>query len=90
MALQSALAGKQPEKIDGFTPEQRLFLGWGQIWCQNLTDQTARLQALTNPHSTGRYRTNGVVRNMPEFQKAWNCKAGQPMVSLPDKICKVW
>lgn len=88
MALQSALAGKQPEKIDGFTQEQRLFLGWGQIWCQNLTDQSARLQALTNPHSTGRYRANGVVRNMPEFQKAWNCKPGQPMA--PENACRVW
>lgn len=88
MALQSALAGKQPEKIDGFTPEQRLFLGWGQIWCQSMTDQTARLQALTNPHSPGRYRVNGVVRNMPEFQKAWNCKPGQPMV--PENACRVW
>lgn len=88
MALQSALAGKQPEKIDGFTQEQRLFLGWGQIWCQNLTDQSARLQALTNPHSLGRYRANGVVRNMPEFQKAWNCKPGQPMA--PENACRVW
>jgi putative endopeptidase len=88
MALQSALAGKQPEKIDGFSEEQRLFLGWGQIWCQNQTDQIARLQALTNEHSPGRYRVNGVVRNMPEFQKAWGCKPGAPMV--PANACRVW
>lgn len=88
MALQSALAGKPQEKIDGFTPEQRLFLGWGQIWCQNQTDQSARLQATTNEHSTGKYRVNGVVRNMPEFHKAWGCKAGQPMV--PENACRVW
>lgn len=88
MALQSALAGKQPEKIDGFSEEQRLFLGWGQIWCQNQTDQTARLQALTNEHSTGKFRVNGVVRNMPEFQKAWGCKSGAPMA--PVNACRVW
>lgn len=88
MALQSALAGKQTEKIDGFTPEQRLFLGWGQIWCQNMSDQMSRLLALTNEHSPGQYRVNGVVRNMPEFQKAWNCKAGQPMA--PENACRVW
>ena len=88
MALQSALTGKQTEKIDGFTPEQRLFLGWGQIWCQNMTDQISRLLALTNEHSAGNYRVNGVVRNMPEFQKAWNCKAGQPMA--PENACRVW
>ena len=89
MALKTALGSKaETEKIDGFTEEQRLFLGWGQIWCQNLTEQIARLQALTNEHSLGKYRVNGVVRNMPEFQKAWNCKPGQPMA--PENACRVW
>src|SRR5947209_1891141 len=88
MALQKILEGKQPEKIDGFTPEQRLFLGWGQIWCDNESDQSARLLALTNPHSLGKFRINGVMQNMPEFAKAWGCKAGQPMVS--QNACHVW
>ena len=88
MALQSQLNGKQTEKIDGFTEEQRLFLGWGQIWCQNQTDQVARLRAQVDPHSPGKYRVNGVVRNMPEFQKAWGCKAGAPMA--PENACRVW
>ena len=90
MALMKSIAGsgKQPEKIDGFTPEQRLFLGWGQIWCQNQTEQMARLLALNNEHSPGNFRVNGVVVNMPEFQKAWGCKAGQPMVSK--NACRVW
>ena len=51
-------------------------------------DQIARLLALTNPHSLGKYRVNGVMQNMPEFQKAWGCKAGQPMVS--QNACHVW
>lgn len=80
--------GKTPGKIDGFTPEQRLFLGWGQIWCENLTDQITRLLVATNPHSPGVFRINGVVRNMPEFQKAWGCKPGQPMA--PVNACRVW
>jgi putative endopeptidase len=90
MALQDVIAksGKEPAKIDGYTPEQRLFLGWGQIWCQNQSDQIARLMAQTNEHSPGQYRVNGVVQNMPEFQKAWGCKAGQPMVSA--NACHVW
>jgi len=90
MALLASLAktGKQAEKIDGFTPEQRLFLGWGQNWCQNQTDQMARLRALNDPHSPSKYRVNGVVSNMPEFQKAWGCKAGQPMVR--QNACHVW
>ena len=90
MALMKSIAdsGKQPGKIDGFTPEQRFFLGWGQIWCQNQTEQIARLLAQNNPHSPGNYRVNGVVQNMPEFQKAWGCKAGQPMVRA--NACHVW
>jgi putative endopeptidase len=90
MALMKSLAdaAKEPEKIDGYTPEQRLFIGWGQIWCQNQTDQMARLLALNNEHSPGKYRVNGVVQNMPEFQKAWGCKAGQPMVR--ENACHVW
>ena len=88
MALQTKLAGKPEEKIDGFTEEQRLFLGWGQIWCQNITDQMARMLALTNEHALGRYRVDGVVRNMPEFQRAWGCKPGSAMA--PANACRVW
>lgn len=88
MALLEALKGKSVAPIEGFTPEQRLFLGWGQIWCQNSTPQAARLQVQTDPHSPGKYRVNGVVSNMPEFQKAFGCKAGQPMVSA--NACRVW
>ncbi|MGI8988377.1 MAG: M13 family metallopeptidase [Bryobacteraceae bacterium] len=89
MALMSRLAeGQEPGKIDGFTPGQRFFLGWGQIWCDNYTPEIMRLQAQTNPHSLAEYRVNGVVSNMPEFQKAFGCKAGQPMVR--DNACRVW
>ncbi len=93
IALMALLAGmshdqRVPAKLEGYTPEQRVFLGWGQIWCQNQTPQIARLQALTNEHSLGRFRVNGVVGNMPEFQKAWGCKAGQPMVR--QNACRVW
>lgn len=76
------------EKLDGFSQEQQLFLAWGQVWCQNQTDQFARLMALTNEHSAGEFRVNGVVRNMPEFRRAWGCKAGAPMV--PENACRVW
>jgi putative endopeptidase len=88
MALLDELAAKSRPKIDGFTPEQRLFLAYGQIWCENQTDEVARLSALTNPHSPGKYRVNGVVQNMPEFQKVFGCRAGQPMVRQPP--CRVW
>jgi endothelin-converting enzyme/putative endopeptidase len=88
MALMDTLAGKPQKKIDGFTPEQRLFLGWGQIWCTNHTEQSLRLRTQTDPHSPGQWRVNGVVSNMPEFQKAFACKVGQPMVR--ENACRVW
>jgi len=88
MALMDSLALHTLPTKDGFTPQQRFFLAWGQIWCQNITDQAAQLQALTNPHSLGRYRVNGVVQNMPEFSSAFGCHEGQPMVSA--NACRVW
>jgi putative endopeptidase len=88
MALEDALEGKPRTKIDGFTPEQRFFLGFAQVWCQNITDEAARLRAQTDPHSPGRYRVNGTVSNMPEFWKAFGCKKGQAMVS--ENACRVW
>ncbi|MFZ0299118.1 MAG: M13 family metallopeptidase [Candidatus Sulfotelmatobacter sp.] len=80
--------GKEGEKIDGYTPEQRFFLGFGRVWCEKVRPEQARLWVLTDPHSPGKYRVDGVVQNMPEFQKAWGCKAGQPMVA--ENACHVW
>ena len=90
MALQKTLAasGKSAEIVDGFNPEQRFFIAYGQAWCSSWTPQFLRLVAQSNPHSPPQYRVNGVVQNMPEFQKAFNCKKGQPMVS--DNACHVW
>jgi len=80
--------GKEGQSIDGYTPEQRFFLGFGRVWCERQQPEFLRMQVSTNPHSPGRYRVNGVVQNMPEFQKAWGCKAGQPMVA--ENACHVW
>jgi putative endopeptidase len=80
--------GKSQEKIDGYTPEQRYFLGFGRVWCEKRRPEFSRMLVSVDPHSPGRYRVNGVVQNMPEFQKAWGCKAGQPMVA--QNACHVW
>jgi putative endopeptidase len=92
MALDQMIAndknGKEAQTIDGYTPEQRFFLGFGRVWCEKRRPEYERTQATTNPHSPGKYRVNGVVQNMPEFQKAWGCKAGQPMVA--ENACRVW
>jgi len=91
-ALQRMIAedktGKEGQSIDGYTPEQRFFLGFGRVWCEKQRPENLRTQVSTNPHSPGMYRVNGVVQNMPEFQKAWGCKAGQPMVA--ENACHVW
>ena len=88
MAFMDKLGGKEPPPKDGFTAAQRFFLGWGQIWCQNMRPESARLRAQTDPHSPGAERVNGTVSNMPEFQKAFACMTGQPMVRGP--ACRVW
>ena len=90
MALENAMKQKQASTatLDGYTPEQRFFLGFGQIWCENTSPQSARNSAMTDPHSPGRFRVYGTLQNMPEFQKAFSCKAGQPMVS--ENACRVW
>ena len=88
MALENTIKGQNVPRRDGFTPEQRLFLGWGQIWCQTETDESAKLRAQVDPHSPGRYRVNGVVVNMPEFQQAFSCPKGAPMVR--ENACRVW
>jgi len=80
--------GKEGQKQDGYTPEQRFFLGFGRVWCEKQRPEVARMRVLTDPHSPGKYRVNGVVQNMPEFQKAWGCKAGQSMVA--ENACHVW
>ncbi len=90
-ALNETLAkeGTDPSaKIDGYTPAQRFFLGFGQVWCENQTEQVARLRAKTDPHSSGQWRTNGSVQNFDEFGKAFGCKVGQPM--MPTNACRVW
>jgi putative endopeptidase len=81
-------SGKSAQKIDGYTPEQRFFLGFGRVWCEKVRPEQSRVWAVTDPHSPGKYRVDGVVQNMPEFQKAWGCKAGQPMVA--ENACHVW
>ena len=85
-ALEKALAEKgRPPLIDGFTPEQRFFLAWAQIWRQNITPEAARVRINTDPHSPGQWRTNGPLSNMPQFAAAFGCKPGDAMVR-PDSV----
>jgi putative endopeptidase len=88
MALTDIIGNTPVKEIDGYTPQQRFFLAFAQIWCQNVTDQEARKRALTDPHSPGQWRVNGAVQNSAAFQQAFGCKAGQPMVR--ENACRVW
>jgi putative endopeptidase len=76
-------------KKDGYTPAQRFFISFGQIWCQNQTEQAARVLAKTDPHSSGKWRTDGTVQNFDEFGKAFGCKVGQPMMPASGG-CRTW
>ncbi|HZR57194.1 MAG TPA: M13 family metallopeptidase [Terriglobales bacterium] len=88
MAWQDETKGQKLEPLEGFTPEQRFFIAYGQSWCGNTRDETKRLRATVDPHSPEKYRANGVVSNMPEFQEAFHCKAAAPMVN--QNRCRVW
>jgi len=88
MALMNIVGNTPVKPIDGYTPQQRFFIAYGQIWCENRTDQQARKLAIIDPHSPGRWRVNGVVQNSAAFQQAFGCKAGQPMVR--QNACRVW
>jgi endothelin-converting enzyme/putative endopeptidase len=87
-AWQKETATKPLDAKDGLTPAQRFFVGYGQGWCSSSRPETLRMRVITDPHAPEKYRTNGVVSNMPEFRQAFSCKAGQPMVKEP--VCKVW
>jgi putative endopeptidase len=89
-ALEKALAGKPRTKIDGFTPEQRFFLSFAQIWRNNIRPEALRLRINTDPHSPGEYRCIGTLSNMPEFAQAFGLKEGEPMVRAADERAKIW
>ncbi len=88
-ALRRSLAGKpEPEKIGGFTADQRFFLSWARVWAANDRPEFARLLTNTNPHPLDRFRAIGALSNLPEFAKAFSCKTGDPMVRA--EICAIW
>ena len=88
LAWKAETAGTEPESRDGFTPEQRFFVGYAQWACESNRPEDLRARALTDAHSPGKYRVNGLVVNMPEFERAFSCKAGAPMVR--ENRCRVW
>jgi predicted metalloendopeptidase len=88
-AFKKSLEGKsRPEKIDGYTPEQRFFIGWAQVWAENDRPEYARLSVQSDPHSLAPFRVNGSLSNFPQFAQAFGCKLPDKMVR--EKQCTVW
>jgi len=87
-AYEKSIQGQRPKEIDGFTPEQRFFLGWAQVWATNQRAEAARTQTNTDPHPLARFRANGPPSNMEAFAKAFGCKRGDAMVR--ENVCKIW
>ncbi|HYG50645.1 MAG TPA: M13 family metallopeptidase, partial [Flavobacteriales bacterium] len=89
-AYERSLKGKTRENINGFTPEQRFFIAYGQIWCTKYTDKALKNQIYTNVHAPGKYRVLGPLSNMKEFFAAFNVKEGSKMRMPDDKMAKIW
>lgn len=89
-AYQRSIEGKERKSINGFSPEQRFFIAFAQVWKENHTDNSMKLQVFTNPHSPGKYRVLGPLSNMPEFFSAFDVKEGDPMRRNADKISLIW
>ena len=88
LAWKNATRGQDLKPVDGFTPDQRYFIGMAQWACGYERPENKRVTAITDPHSPLEYRINGVVGNMPEFARAFSCKSGQPMARA--NACRVW
>jgi len=89
-AYHASLKGKPAPVLDGFNGDQRVFIGWGQVWLNKSREQAIRKQIATDPHSPAQFRINGVVRNIPEFYTAFNVKPGDSLYLAPSKRVKIW
>lgn len=89
-AYKRSLKGKEAPVLDGYTGDQRFFLAFARVWAGNQRPEAKRLLLNTDPHPLGKFRANGTLQNMPEFQKAFSCKEGDPMVRPAKDQCKLW
>lgn len=89
-AYKLSLKGKKSPVLDGFTGEQRVFIGWAQVWQSKEREESLRNQVASDPHSPAVFRVNGTVRNIPEFYEAFNVKPGDSLYLAPEKRVKIW
>jgi putative endopeptidase len=89
-AYQISLDGQPAQTLDGFTGDQRFFIGWGQVWARKYRDDELRKRLKTDPHSPSEYRCNGILRNMPAFAQAFDVKTGDGMFLPADQRVRIW
>ncbi len=89
-AYQLSKQGKEAPVIDGMTGDQRVFVGWAQVWARKYRDEELRKRIKTDSHSPSEYRANGTVMNMPEFHQAFDVKPGDKMYKAPEERVKIW
>jgi putative endopeptidase len=89
-AYRTSLKGKPAPVIDGLTGDQRVFLGWAQVWREKIRDEALRQQVVTDPHSPAYYRVNGTIRNLPGWYDAWNVQPGDQLYVPPEQRVKIW
>jgi len=90
MALMDTLGGKLPPKIDGFSAEQRFFLGWAQVWREKIRDEAQRQRLVSDPHSPAFYRVNGVIRNVDAWYSAFQVQPGDKLYVAPADRVRIW
>jgi len=89
-AYKLSLNGEESTVLNGFTGEQRVFFGWAQVWRSLFREEALRERILTDPHSPGKYRVNGVMNNMPEFYETFDVKEGDGHYLPEDERVKIW
>ena len=89
-AYRLALGERTAPVLDGFTGDQRFFIGWGQVWARKYRDDEMRKRLLTDPHSPAEYRCNGVMRNMPQFVAAFDVQPGDGLYLPPEQLVRIW
>jgi putative endopeptidase len=89
-AYKLSLGGKPAAEIDGFSGEQRFFLGWAQVWRRKYRDEELLKRTLTDPHSPSEFRTNGPTSNIDSFYEAFGVKEGDRMYRPPGERVKIW
>ena len=89
-AYRASLKGAPAPVIDGLTGDQRVFLGWAQVWRAKMRDDTLKQRLVSDPHSPSLYRVNGTIRNIPGWYDAWNVQAGDKLYVAPGERVDIW